>query len=89
VLGNCEHLLPAFADLVRELLVAGPGPTVLVTSRAALRLSAEHVFPVPPLALPPAGRLPPAVGGLLEYEAVRLFVERARAVRPDFALTDG
>jgi predicted ATPase/DNA-binding CsgD family transcriptional regulator len=86
VLDNFEQVLPA-APLVGELLAAGGRLKALVTSRAPLRLRAEYAYPVPPLALPdlrppaPAGRLPPS-------GSVRLFVERARAAQPDFALTD-
>ena len=70
-----------------ELLAACPGLKVLVTSRAALRVSGEHEFPVPPLARARPGaacRRSPSWHGT---EAVALFVQRARAVRPDFALT--
>jgi predicted ATPase len=85
VLDNFEQLLEA-APLVAELLAAAPGLEVLVTSRAALRLSGEHEFPVPPLSLPEA-REEADVERLSQSEAVRLFVERAQAVKPDFALT--
>jgi len=85
LLDNFEHLLAA-APVVSELLAAAPGLKVLVTSREALRLAAEHEFPVPPLALPPAGAAAP-FADLKEAEAVRLFVERARAVKPSFALS--
>ena len=93
VLDNLEHLLPA-VPLVAALLADAPGVTVLATSRAALRLAGEQEYPVPPLALPPTrwapggpGGPPPAAAALAGYAAVALFVERARAVRPDFALT--
>jgi predicted ATPase len=87
VLDNCEHLLPAVAPLVADLLAACPGLRVLATSRAPLRVRGEHRFPVPPLALPdPAHR--PEAGQLTQYEAVALFVARARAARPDFAVTN-
>ncbi len=84
VLDNCEHLLDA-APTVAELLAAAPKLTVLATSRAALRLSGEREFPVPPLALPTmdAAASPET---LLDSPAVALFVARAQAVRPDFAL---
>ncbi|HEX5503500.1 MAG TPA: protein kinase [Thermomicrobiales bacterium] len=86
VLDNVEHLLPAAPGLA-DLLAACPGPTLLVTSRAELRLRWERVFPVPPLALPAPGASP-SPDELASYAAVRLFVERARAARPGFALTD-
>ena len=85
VLDNFEQVTAA-APLVRELLSTAPRLKVLVTSREQLHLSAEHVFGVPPLALPSGGRLPPA-DELPEYAAVALFVERARAARPSFALS--
>jgi predicted ATPase/DNA-binding SARP family transcriptional activator len=85
VLDNLEHL-PGVAGEIAALLVAVPGLAILATSRAPLRLSMEREFPVSPLALPdPAGPLDP--DPLLEYAAVRLFVDRAQATRPDFALT--
>ncbi len=84
VLDNFEHVLDA-AALVASLLAAAPQLTILVTSRATLRLQGEHELPVPPLALPRADE------GIAENlgtcESVRLFVQRASAVRPDFALT--
>ena len=85
VLDTFEHLLGA-APLLPQLLSAAPGLRVLATSRAALRLPGEQVLPVPPLSVPQPGAerdLP----GLAQSEAVRLFVQRAQAVRPDFALT--
>ena len=85
VLDNFEQLLPA-APLVAELLAACPGLTCLATSRAALGVRDEHRFPVSPLELPDLKRLP-AVESLGEFAAVALFVDRASAIRPDFALT--
>jgi predicted ATPase len=85
LLDNCEHLL-AGAPVVAELLAACPGLTILATSRAALRLSGEREFPVPPLALPDPRR-PPTAEDLARCEATRLFVERAQAVRPGFRVT--
>jgi predicted ATPase/tRNA A-37 threonylcarbamoyl transferase component Bud32 len=85
VLDNFEQLL-AGAPLVKELLTAAAALKVLVTSRAPLRLNGEHEFPVPPLALPETKRLPPALD-LTSYAAVALFVGRAAAVSPVFALT--
>ncbi len=86
VLDNFEHVLPA-APLVADLLAACPLLRVLTTSRAALHLSGEYLYPVSPLALPAAGRVQP-LAELGEVEAVRLFVDRVRAVKPDFALTE-
>ncbi|HEX2515207.1 MAG TPA: AAA family ATPase, partial [Chloroflexota bacterium] len=89
ILDNFEHLAGA-APVVLDLLAAGPGLTVLVTSRAALGVSGEQEFPVPPLAVPPAVLAPSgpaAVRQMQTAEAVRLFVARARAVSPSFALS--
>ncbi|HEX5506387.1 MAG TPA: LuxR C-terminal-related transcriptional regulator, partial [Thermomicrobiales bacterium] len=83
LLDNFEQVLPAAAFLA-ELLAACPALTLLVTSRAALRLAAEREYVVPPLDLPaPDGA--PAPEDLWRNEAVRLFVERARGVAPAFA----
>ncbi|HYW89766.1 MAG TPA: hypothetical protein VFB50_18475, partial [Chloroflexota bacterium] len=85
VLDNCEHVLEASAALVAALLAACPRLSVLTTSREALGIAGELVREVPALAVP---ELPlPPLERLGEYAAVQLFVERARAVRPDFALT--
>jgi predicted ATPase/transcriptional regulator with XRE-family HTH domain len=89
VLDNFEQVAAA-APHVADLLASAPGVKVLVTSRAALHLRGEREFPVAPLGLPPAapaGR-PPALEDLAAYPAIRLFVDRARDIRPDFALTD-
>jgi predicted ATPase len=84
VLDNFEQALGA-APLVAELLSTAPGLVVLVTSRTVLRLSGEHEFPVPTLAVPDTG--PPDAKVAKRYPAVRLFAERARAVAPRFELT--
>ncbi|MBZ5625278.1 MAG: helix-turn-helix domain-containing protein [Acidobacteriia bacterium] len=86
VLDNFEHLL-AGAPLLAELLAACPWLSFLVTSRAPLRLRGERQFPVQPLALPDPATWPlPEVLG--QCPAVALFVDRAKAVEPDFALTE-
>jgi predicted ATPase/transcriptional regulator with XRE-family HTH domain len=84
VLDNFEQVLIA-APQVADLLAACPRLKVLVTSRAVLHISGEQVFPVPPLALPDPehGQV---IDQIAEAEAVRLFVDRARAASPDFAL---
>jgi predicted ATPase/class 3 adenylate cyclase len=82
VLDNFEQLLEAASD-VQDLLAAAPGLRVLVTSRAPLRLRGEREYPVAPLSLP--RRTPPLPPEQLsQYAAVRLFIERAQGVRPDF-----
>jgi predicted ATPase/transcriptional regulator with XRE-family HTH domain len=85
VLDNFEHLLPA-AALVADFLGACPVLTVLVTSRAPLRVSGEHERAVPPLAVPDLQHLPEG-DDLVRYPAVGLFLERAQAVSPEFQLT--
>ena len=85
VLDNFEQVVEA-APIVAELLRAAPKLTVIVSSRAALRISGEQEFPVPPLSLPaPGTEVEPE--RLMASEAVRLFLERAMAVRPDLTLT--
>jgi hypothetical protein len=90
VLDNLEQI-PAAAPHIAQLLVACPRLTVLATSRAPLHVSGERTFAIPPLALPAASTRPAGSLSLKELaraDAVRLFVERAQAVRADFALTD-
>lgn len=86
VLDNFEQVLPS-APQIAELLSACLWLKVLVTSRAPLRIRTERQWPVPPLALPDATH-PPAVEAVANSSAVTLFLERAQAVRPDFALTE-
>ncbi len=85
LLDNFEHLLEAAPQLLL-LLASCPRLSMLVTSRAALHLSGEQEFPVPPLALPDLAHLPEPQA-LLQLAAVRLFVLRAQAVQPAFQLT--
>jgi predicted ATPase/class 3 adenylate cyclase len=85
VLDNFEQVIPA-APMVATLLATAPSVQVLVTSREALKLYGEQEYAVPPLTLPVPGRVLP-LERLTQYEAVRLFIERAQAVRPDFPIT--
>lgn len=85
VLDNCEHL-PDAAPPIADLLAGAAGLRVLATSRDRLGVYGEHRLPVAPLALPDLAQLPP-LADLARYEAVALFVERARAVAPAFALS--
>jgi predicted ATPase/DNA-binding CsgD family transcriptional regulator len=84
VLDNFEQVVEA-VSLVAGLLAACPNLAVLATSRVVLRVSGEHGFPVPPLALPESTA--ETVEKVETAEAVRLFVDRARAADPSFALT--
>ncbi|WP_046564580.1 BTAD domain-containing putative transcriptional regulator [Micromonospora sp. HK10] len=83
LLDNCEHLLDAAAGLTDRLLTACPGLRVLATSREPLGITGEALRPVESLGLPPADAAPDTA---LAYPAVRLFADRAGAVRPDFAV---
>ncbi|TDD18881.1 ATP-binding protein, partial [Nonomuraea diastatica] len=95
ILDNCEHLIAEAATLVRRLLSACPRLTVLATSREPLGITGEHLVPLAPLPTAPLGtgtapHLPhdaAAAGDPLGYPAVRLFADRAAAVRPEFVLT--
>lgn len=84
LLDNLEQLLPAASPFVAELLRAAPRLVVLATSRAPLRISGEHEYPVPPLEVPSEGRFEQ----LVRNDAVRLFATRARAANPSFELTE-
>ncbi len=86
LLDNFEQVLDA-APAVVQLLEGSPWLKVLVTSREALHVRGERRFPVPPLGLPDPRQLP-ALAELVGYPAVALFVERAQAVEPAFALTE-
>jgi predicted ATPase/DNA-binding SARP family transcriptional activator len=86
VLDNVEHVLDAVPDIA-DLLGSAPGVAVLATSREPLGLAGERQFPVPPLALP--AQVPDAsVQDVLGSDAVRLFVDRARAANPGFSVAD-
>ena len=86
VLDNFEQILEG-AQLVALLLAACPDLKVLATSRIPLGIYGEREYPVPPLSLPDPERLPP-LERLTQYEAVGLFIERARDARPDFSLSN-
>jgi predicted ATPase/transcriptional regulator with XRE-family HTH domain len=85
-LDNFEQVLEA-APRIAELLAAVPHLKIVVTSRAALHLSGEHQYAVPPLALPNLRQLPP-LEILAQIAAVKLFVQRAQAIKPKFTLTE-
>lgn len=85
VLDNFEHVLPA-GPLLTQLLTTCPRLTILATSRARLHLLGEHEVPIAPLGLPDLSALAP-VEELPSFGAIQLWVERARAANPTFALT--
>ncbi len=87
VLDNCEHLVEACAQVADALLRSCPLLTILATSRESLNIAGEKVWPVPPLSIPASTEMR-HVHGLLECEAIRLFVERAQTGVPSFTLTD-
>jgi len=87
VLDNCEHLIDACAELVANLLAAAPGLRVLATTQEPLEVAGEQVFRVASLPVPDPGSA--LTGAALDgFAAVQLFVERGRACKRDFALTD-
>ena len=85
IVDNFEQVVVA-APVLSEILEAAPGVKMLVSSRIVLHIYGEHEFAVQPLALPDPADLPP-LDQLADYPAITLFVERARAARPDFGLT--
>jgi predicted ATPase/class 3 adenylate cyclase len=87
VLDNCEHLLDACAELIKELLQAGPRLRIVASSRQRLNVTGEAMYEVPSLAVPDPGR-PMPIAVLEQYEAVRLFSERAGAAQPAFRVSD-
>jgi predicted ATPase/class 3 adenylate cyclase len=84
VLDNCEHLLEAAAALATGLARSCPRLVILATSREALGVEGERLVPVPPLGVPGAGA---GLDAIVAAEAVRLFAERAAAVKPGFQVT--
>lgn len=88
VLDNCEHLIADAADLVDVLLRRCPQLKVLATSREPLAVDGELAWRIPPLGTPPAAGAPTSIDTLGQYDAVRLFLDRAQRVRPNFHLDD-
>ncbi|MBI3346859.1 MAG: hypothetical protein HY020_06560 [Burkholderiales bacterium] len=87
VLDSCEHVIDAAAELAETLGGAGSRVAVLATSREPLRARGEWLYRLAPMRLPHPGEVV-CVRQALAFPALRLFVERARAAAPDFALTD-
>src|SRR5215213_7274818 len=88
VLDNCEHVRDAVSALISVVLDSCPRVRILVTSRHSLEAPEERLLAVPPLPVPPPSREPRSPEALLPYDAVRLFVERAKAVWPPFEVTE-
>lgn len=87
ILDNCEHVLDACAELSNELLSACANIRMIGTSREALRIAGEQVYPVPPLNVPRRAAWS-YLDLLREFEGIRLFVERAQAIQPAFQLNE-
>ena len=85
VLDNCEHLIEDVAALVSDLLFACPQLTILATSRESLRIPGEWLYPVPAFGVPERS---PSMDTAFNFPALQLFAERARAVRPEFLLSN-
>jgi predicted ATPase/class 3 adenylate cyclase len=85
IFDNCEHLIQASADLANAILRAAPQVRILASSREVLRVPGEHGYPVLPLPLP---KRDDGIEVLAQSTAVRLFVDRARAQKASFALTE-
>jgi predicted ATPase/class 3 adenylate cyclase len=87
ILDNCEHLLDACAELAARLLQSGPHLRILASSRQPLHVAGETTYHVPSLSVPEPQRTV-TTQALAQYEAVRLFVDRARAVQPLFQISE-
>ena len=93
ILDTCEHLVEGCAPLADALLRTCPSLRILATSRAPLGVAGENIEAIPPLSLPDVGRLTPGspefAAALMRGEATSLFLDRALAVSPSFAVTPG
>ena len=88
VLDNCEHVISTSAEVVQLLLESSPGLRILATSREPLEIAAETVWPVVAMTMPDPSERGLAVDEMIEFDAVRLFMDRARAARPGFSLVE-
>lgn len=87
ILDNCEHLIETISQFAGKILRHCPGISLLATSREALRIQGEQTYRVPPLSMPdPDASL--TAEALGQFEAVRLFIERALLLNPDFRVTN-
>ncbi len=88
ILDNCEHVVEMAASLCGTLLEGCPGIQILATSREALRVGGESVYPMPSLPSPDPTVTYLNVSSLTQYAAIQLFIERAVAVKPSFEITN-
>ncbi len=88
LLDNCEHLIDACAKFADTILHVAPKIKILATSREALGIAGETAYRVPSLSLPPPQLPISNYQSLNQYESVRLFIDRALAVQPDFSVTN-
>jgi predicted ATPase/class 3 adenylate cyclase/DNA-binding CsgD family transcriptional regulator len=88
VLDNCEHLLHVCGEVAETLLRSCPNVSVIATSRTSLGVAGETDWRVPSLSLPRRERERESVHALGQFDAVRLFIERARKARPNFGVTN-
>ncbi len=88
VVDNCEHVIDTSAELLERLLTHSPNLRVLATSRQPLDIEGEAVFQVPPLAIPQLASAgsPTSLVDVADFDAVRLFIERAGGARNDFVM---
>src|SRR5215475_71750 len=89
VLDNCEHVIEVCARICQRLLASAPGLQVIATSREPLRVAAETIWQVPPMAMPVEEGQDDDATALLSSDALRLFADRAAAVKPGFVLGPG
>jgi predicted ATPase/DNA-binding XRE family transcriptional regulator len=83
LIDNCEHVLSAAADVVRQLLDGGPSLTVLLTSREPVVIDRERAWPLQPLELPPEDV---SLQEVADYPSAALFLDRARAINPHYSV---
>jgi predicted ATPase len=87
ILDNCEHLITACSEIAEQILKSTADVTILCTSREALNIADEVAWRVPSLSLPKNGK-DLSANEVKRYEAVQLFVARAKNKQPDFVLSD-
>ncbi|MEV1177118.1 LuxR C-terminal-related transcriptional regulator [Nonomuraea sp. NPDC049784] len=88
ILDNCEHLLEHCARMAETLMRTVPGLRILATSRQSLGVVGEQTMPVPTLPMPDSNGSRPSTESLKQFDAIRLFAERAQAVLPGFEVTE-